>query len=155
MNTFTTTICFGFALLLMLSGCTRDQQDVKGFVLPPGDVEVGKRTFVRLGCGQCHYVANAELPTHEQPMRFEITLGGVVRQVRSYGDLMNAIVSPDHELSPQYVQQLKADGREPGPSPMPDFTSSMTVADLIHLVEFLHRQYEASLPEYQGVIMGP
>ena len=143
------------AILTTVSGCSREKQGVVGFVLPTGDLQAGKDTFVRLGCRGCHHVAGTDLTGKSQAMPFEITLGGPVSRVRSYGDLMNAIVSPNHELAPQYVAKMAKERQPTGKSPMPDFTGTMTVAELIDLVTFLHKQYELSVPEYRGAVYGP
>ena len=141
-------------LVMLLTGCERESQHVSGFVLPSGDSERGKATFIDLGCRQCHHVAGVALPDHAGPMRFEITLGGEVMKVRRYGDLLNSIIYPNHELAEQYRESLQ-DGGNAAISPMPDFSNVMTVRQLIDVVEFLHGQYRLTLPEYEGVVLGP
>jgi L-cysteine S-thiosulfotransferase len=147
------TVCLVLAVLV--SGCDSNDHSARGFVLPRGDIEQGKTAFVDLGCNQCHSVAEVDLPAYSSPMRFNIKLGGEVINVRRYGDLLNSIVNPNHEIARQYTQSLPASADAPQASPMPDFTGVMTVAQLINLVEFLHTQYRETLPEYAGIIYGP
>lgn len=138
-------------LLIMLtavSACEQKSQPVKGFVLPHGDVEAGKLAFVYLGCHQCHNVTGVELPPFAGETEFDIGLGGKVAKVKSYGDLLTAVVHPDHEITRPH--EVAASGKSGQPSPMPDTTAAMTVSQLIDVVEFLHAQYEQTAPQYQG-----
>lgn len=140
--------------IFVLLGCERQPPTVKGFVLPAGDLERGKAAFVELGCRQCHHVAGIDLAEYESAMRFELTLGGEVLKVRRYGDLLNSVVNPNHELAEPYVEKLGASERT-RISPMPDFSAHMTVQQLVDIVEFLHAQYRLTMPEYEGIVMGP
>lgn len=137
-------------LLLVLGGCDRQGEGVRGFVLPAGNVEAGRLAFVSLGCHQCHLVAGVDLPEFVGDNRYEITLGGKVLKVRSYGDLLTAVVNPDHSIERRHSHKLSDEERASGKSPMPDLSGQMSVTDLINIIEFLHSRYEERSPEYRG-----
>jgi hypothetical protein len=134
------------ALATLLVACDQGGINVRGFVLPEGDPVRGEATFVEMGCTRCHTVANTELSQPENPP-YSVALGGKVIQVKHYGDLLTSIVYPDHRVWPRYAQE-SADKEEVS-SPMPDFTATLTVEQLIDLVAFLHGKYE-KLPNYGG-----
>lgn len=140
---------------LLLSACAPDPHDSTGFVLPRGDKARGQATFQDIGCTQCHTVSGVSLRAHDGPMRFNIRLGGEVLKVRSYGELLNAIVNPDHELADAYRDSMAAANKTATRSPMPNFNHIVTIAQLIDIVEFLHGQYTLTVPEYQGILYGP
>ncbi len=131
--------------LTLLSACGEERTPVRGFVLPPGNAEQGEVTFVELGCSQCHTVADSAI---EQPpgALHSVPLGGKVMRVRHYGDLLTSIVSPDHRVLPMH--RGKTDGAEEE-TPMPQYTDTMTVTQLIDLVEFLHGRY-TTMTRYGG-----
>lgn len=138
-----------FLFVAVLAACSEDRPPVEGFVLPEGDIEQGKAAFLSLGCHQCHTVADTDI---EQPenAEFQVRLGGRLIQVEHYGDLLTSIVNPSHRVAPQ--MRLQDDnGSEDGAvvSPMPDFTGTMTVTQLIDIVEFLNSKY-TQVPKYSG-----
>ena len=142
------SILFGLIILGSFTvGCSKDQRTVEGFVLPPGNVEQGKAAFVEIGCPKCHTVANSDI---EQPAdaSFHVEIGGEVRRVKHYGDLLTSVVNPDHKVSRVYRVQDES-GQEFS-SPMPKFADTMSVTQLIDLVEFLHSTYTSAVPEYGG-----
>ena len=134
-------------VILMMSACSDQDRSVRGFILPQGDVELGKATFVAIGCPKCHTVAgaNIEQPSGEQ---FHIELGGEQTRVKHYGDLLTSVVNPDHKV-PKAYQVNKETGKS-NSSPMPKFTDRMTVDQLVNIVEFLHASYTSTRPEYLG-----
>jgi hypothetical protein len=132
--------------MLLLVGCDKEGINVSGFVLPEGDAARGEAAFVELGCTACHTVAGTEL-TQPENSAFSVPLGGKVIRVKHYGDLLTSIVNPDHRIPPRYAQEAAMEG-EPE-SPMPDFTVTMSVEQLIDVVAFLHGRYE-KLPHYSG-----
>jgi hypothetical protein len=79
---------------------------------------------------------------------FILEIGGEVYRVKNYGELLTAVVNPDHIISPKYVAMLAKAEREAVISPMPYYGEEMTVAELIDLVEFLHAQYTRLQPQY-------
>jgi sulfur-oxidizing protein SoxX len=131
---------------LALGGCEESGTKVRGFILPEGDPGRGQDTFVALGCPACHTVSKTEL-TQPEDAPFSVQLGGKFLRVKHYGDLLTSIVNPDHRVLPPYNEDSSVEGA-PG-SPMPDFTQTMTVEQLIDVVEFLHGKYE-KMPYYGG-----
>lgn len=134
--------------LLALSACSGDAKPVKGFVLPPGDIAQGEQVFVDFNCHGCHTIPEMTFPATDFEPPFILEIGGEVYRVKNYGELMTAVVNPDHIISPKYKAMLKKAEKEAIISPMPYYGEEMTVAELIDLVEFLHGQYTRLQPEY-------
>ena len=132
--------------LVLLSGCTEETVQARGFALPTGDAEAGRRTFVRLQCQQCHTVAGVELPA-DSTMRdgpTVIRLGGSVPTIKTQGDLVTSIINPSHK-----IVGWREDVTDPeGESIMTVYNNVMTVTELINLVEFLQAHYEFTPPVY-------
>jgi len=135
-------------LALMLCACSSESAPVKGFVLPEGDIAQGKQVFVDYNCHGCHTIPDMEFPEVEFDAPFVLEIGGEVYRVKNYGELMTAIVNPDHIISGKYKAMLAGADRKVEISPMPDYRQDMTVAELIDLVEFLHAQYTKLQPQY-------
>ena len=134
----------GLALLglgAFLAGCSNAYE---GFTLPPGDAARGKEAFVAFRCYDCHTVSGVELPAGEEPDRVIVELGGEVERVRTYDDLVTAIINPSHRLAQGYSPSLVA---EEGKSRMTNYNDVMTVAQLIDIVTFLQGHYELRVPE--------
>lgn len=142
-------------ICLAMLGCGEQEGAVHGFVLPDGDAAAGEATFVEYGCPICHVVAGTDIAFLGDESGPKIQLGGKVRRVKNYGDLMTSVVFPNHTLAEQYVDSLSKQERETASSPMPDFSEQLTVAELIDLVAFLHSRYEKTVPEYTGYLYGP
>jgi hypothetical protein len=137
---------FMLAVVLGLAaGCDTGPQSAKGFRLPDGDLEQGKTAFVELKCNTCHSVSGVELPPADSPGPVQLQLGGEVHRVKTYGELVTAIIYPSHNLSEKFQKELIKEGTL---SPMGDFNHVMTVQQLIDLVAFLQPQYELEVPEY-------
>jgi len=135
-------------VLLAVSACSDEGRPVKGFVLPQGDIPQGEQVFVDFNCHGCHTIPDVEFPAVEFTPPFILEIGGEVYRVKNYGELLTAVVNPDHIISPKYVAMLKDAEREAVISPMPYYGEEMTVAELIDLIEFLHAQYTRLQPEY-------
>lgn len=136
-----------FFMSLLLSSCRDSGARMnKGFRLPLGDESRGKEAFIEMKCHQCHTVAGMELPKPEAPVAISYELGGEVRVVKSYGELVTAIIQPQHVVSARYVQQLEGSQRKGAASPMPDHNARMTVAQLSDIVSFLHARYQKKPP---------
>ena len=89
-------------LLAVAGGCERDRMSERGFSLPEGDAAAGRDTFVYMQCHQCHFMAGEQypaLPGMEPPY---VELGGEVTRVKSYGELVTAIINPSHKLADGY-----------------------------------------------------
>ena len=129
------------ALLTVLVGCSGKYE---GFTLPSGDAARGQAAFVAFRCYDCHTVSGVELPAGEEPNQVIVELGGKVARVRTYDDLVTAIVNPSHRLAQGYSASLVA---QDGKSRMTVYNDVMTVAQLIDLVTFLQKHYELRVPE--------
>ncbi|MGR8948567.1 MAG: c-type cytochrome [Gammaproteobacteria bacterium] len=131
----------------LIASCSDNGEAVRGFVLPKGDVAAGQATFVEIGCPKCHTVAGTDIkqPDGEQ---FHIQLGGEQTRVKHYGDLLTSVVNPDHKVAKPY-QVINEAGKDAS-SPMPKFVTTMTVEQLVDVVEFLHSSYTSTQPDYLG-----
>lgn len=126
-----------FALLVV--GCDSGKKSAKGFRLPDGAVEMGQTTFVTLGCHGCHNVSGVELPKRETEPEVTVTLGGEVARVKTYGELVTAIINPSHTLARGYPKaKIATDGK----SKMTNFNEQMTVQQLVDVVSFLQKHYK-------------
>lgn len=134
--------------LLVVSACSEEGKPVRGFVLPEGDVVQGEQVFVDFNCHGCHTIPDMEFPAADFSPPFILAIGGEVYRVKNYGELLTAVVNPDHVISRKYVALLEQADRDVVMSPMPYYGEEMTVAELIDLVAFLHGQYTRLQPEY-------
>lgn len=134
----------GFVVLA--AGCGQRDRSEVGFRLPAGDAASGKTAFVELGCVRCHTVyGEADLPAPVEPTQME--LGGKLRVVRTYGQLVTSIIHPGHSISSNAPKSVK----DAGISPMTSFNDTMTVRQMIDLVAFLHSKYKRLEPGYNPV----
>jgi len=141
---------FAAVILGTLAACDREQP-VEVFVPPYGDAESGKQVFIKYQCYNCHSIPDVELPESVAEPPMVLVLGGRVHRVRNYGDLLTAVMYPDHVVSPKFVGALKTAGEDPDAAQMPDFTYLMTVAELVDLTAFLDAEYARLLDrQYQG-----
>jgi len=130
----------------VLGGCERDRMSERGFSLPPGDAAAGRDTFIYMQCHQCHTVKGEtfpEIPGVDPPY---VELGGPVTRVKSYGELVTAIINPSHKLAAGYPRERIA---ENGESNMYVYNRYMTVQELIDLVMFLQPHYDVVVPKYE------
>lgn len=136
-------IFLGLGALFFASGCREEEKlQSAGFRLPGGDPEMGKTTFVEMQCNRCHSVEGVKLPDRDLPALPKIHLGGKIYRVKSYGELVTSVITPQHVISPQYLKMLSDEEKEKDvESPMPIFNNEMTVKQLTDLVEFLHSRY--------------
>jgi hypothetical protein len=124
--------------LTTLFGCDYASES-RGFSLPEGDLKAGEVVFTSLECNSCHSLPNiAQLPDvngHE----ISVQLGGKVSRIKTYGELVTAIINPSHRIAqPGVPQHVLADGQ----SAMRNYNDVMTVSQLTDLVSFLQTQYE-------------
>ncbi|MEO0365756.1 MAG: cytochrome C [Pseudomonadota bacterium] len=135
--------CFAALLsvaFVMLTACSEDQIQARGFVLPKGDPERGLESFQVLTCTGCHVVDGVELPDVEPWLddgRF-IRLGGPVTHVQTYGDLVTSVIHPDYRVGRDKRKSKDADAS----TTMPNYNEVMTVQELIDIVTFLERHYD-------------
>jgi len=117
------------------------------FPIQNGDVERGKAAFVALGCPQCHTVAGVDLPEWKGTRFISMPLGGEVRFVKTYADIVTSIINPNHVISEKYLEMLPANQRSRvNVSPM-FINPEMRVVELIDIVTFLNSRYTL-LPGY-------
>ena len=135
-------ICF---TLLLAAGCERDMMSERGFALPEGDPEAGKQAFLYMQCNQCHTIEGETLPSvpgFEPPY---VELGGSVTRVKTYGELITAIINPSHKLADGYAAEVVS---QDGESNMYVYNGYMTVQELIDVVMYLQGHYELVVPDF-------
>ena len=129
-----------------LGGCDQGRQmSEKGFRLPDGDAQAGREAFLYMQCHQCHSIEGEQLPGIPGQEPPYIELGGQVTKVKTYGELVTAIINPSHRLATRYAEQVVA---EDGESKMHVYNSYMTVQQLIDIVMYLQPTYDVQAPEY-------
>lgn len=131
--------------VLVLSGCDEDRtMSERGFRLPDGNAQAGRETFLYMHCNQCHTIKGEELPDIPG---FEpyIELGGPVTRVKTYGELVTAVINPSHKLAQGYPAELVGDE---GSSKMYNYNGFMTVQELTDIVMFLQPYYDVVPPEF-------
>jgi hypothetical protein len=132
-------------LVFVLSGCDEDRtMSERGFRLPDGDAMAGRETFLYMHCNQCHTIYGEELPTIPGFEPF-VELGGRVTRIKTYGELVTAVINPSHKLADGYPKDLVS---ENGKSKMFVYNSLMTVQELTDIVMFLQPQYDVLPPEF-------
>jgi sulfur-oxidizing protein SoxX len=139
------TLLLGFAFVA--GGCDQDaRMSEQGFRLPDGDAGAGRETFVYMQCTQCHSIKGEEfeeIPGMDPPY---VELGGTVTQVKTYGQLVTAIINPSHQLARRYAEEVVS---ENGESNMYNYNRHMTVQELINLVMYLQPTYNVVVPKYR------
>ena len=139
-------IAFLALAFVFASGCAEEDRPGMGLRLPEGDAAAGKAAFLELGCVRCHSVhGEPDLPAPVEPVKMQ--LGGELYYVRSYGQLLTAIIHPSHSVSSQAPKEV----RKAGTSPMQSFNDVMTVDQMIDLVAFLNPKYAKLKPGYNPV----
>jgi len=134
------------AAVALIGGCDEDKMmSERGFRLPDGDAEIGRETFIYMQCNQCHTIENEEFPAipGDEPY---VELGGTVSRVKTYGELVSAIINPSHKLADGYAKDVVS---EDGVSNMYVYNGYMTVQELTDLVMFLQPHYDVLPPNYQ------
>lgn len=127
---------------LLVAGCGKTSSF--GFRLPDGNADAGQAAFADLGCGQCHTIAGSESSTDDART---VVLGGEVKRVRTYGELVTSIINPSHKISGDTLDPaLLIDGRSAMESV--GLNEVMSVAQLVDLVAYLQPLYEVPTPDY-------
>lgn len=143
-------------MLLLLVACgDKEAKMAKGFALPEGDIEKGKQAFIDMKCHQCHTVSGETLPEFSPPSQLQLRLGGEVRQIKTYGQLVTSIINPQHIVSDEYREKFGLEKKKDAASPMLAVNDRMTVSQMIDIVEFLNSRYIKYEPEYVGPDVGP
>ena len=118
----------------------------RGFSLPEGNALNGKEAFVYMHCHECHSISGEVLPTLDQEEPPFVELGGTVTRVKTYGELVTAIINPSHKLAQGYsLDTISEDGQ----SRMPVYNSYMTVQELIDIVAYLQPHYDVYVPQFE------
>ena len=123
---------------MLLSSCSQKENNHAGFSLPPGDAAAGRKVFVELQCNTCHSAPDVkQIETGgEQPIT--IALGGEVRHLKTYGELVTSVVNPSHKIYQGFSDRHQTSD---GESKMRNYNDVMTVSQLFDLISFLETQY--------------
>jgi sulfur-oxidizing protein SoxX len=132
------------SVVFVFAACDRDRMSERGFRLPDGDPAAGKEAFLYMQCNQCHTIAGEALPAIPAAEPY-VELGGTVTRVKSYGELVTAIINPSHKLADGYPEELVS---EDGESNMYIYNQHMTVQELVDLVMYLQPHYNVLMPEF-------
>lgn len=133
-------------LILLLGGCDEDRiMSERGFRLPDGDAAAGRETFLYMHCNQCHTIKGESLPRIAGFQPF-VELGGTVTHVKTYGELVTAVINPSHKLAEGYPRDLVS---EDGKSKMYNYNGFMTVQELTDIVTFLQPYYDVVAPSFE------
>jgi len=116
----------------------------RGFRLPEGNASAGRETFLYMHCNQCHTIKDEELQAIAGFEPF-VELGGALTRVKTYGELVTAIINPSHKLADGYPEDFVS---EDAVSKMYVYNGFMTVQELTDLVMFLQAQYDVVPPEF-------
>jgi sulfur-oxidizing protein SoxX len=141
----------GIVFLLLITAlftwaCEADRMSEKGFSLPAGNAMNGKTAFIYMHCHECHTVSGEALPALALADPPFVELGGTVTRVKTYGELVTAIINPSHKLAKGYpLDVISNDGQ----SRMPVYNGYMTVQELIDIVSFLQPHYDVHVPRYE------
>jgi len=135
-----------FVVAAALTGCDQEKaMSEHGFRLPDGDAVAGREGFLYMHCNQCHTISGEELPGIPG---FEpyVELGGAVTRVKTYGELVTAIINPSHKLAEGYAKDVVS---EDGKSKMYFYNDYMTVQELTDLVMYLQPFYDVVPPQFR------
>ncbi len=133
------------ATMALSSGCDRDPMSERGFRLPEGDAVAGREAFLYMQCNQCHTIEGETLPVVADADAPYVELGGPVTRVKTYGELITAIINPSHKLADGYAKEVVAVGDE---SKMYIYNRYMTVQELTDIVMYLQSHYDLVVPDF-------
>jgi hypothetical protein len=128
---------------VLLAGC--GQKSGLGFRLPDGDAKRGREAFIALRCNACHHVAGLDLP-QQGAGAADVALGGRTIHVKTYGELVTAIINPSHRIAPGYPENRVTTSDGQSLMALAYLNDVMTVQQLIDLVAFLQSSYEVMPP---------
>jgi cytochrome c2 len=133
-------------LATLVTSCTPDAlNSPAAFRLPNGDAEAGRKTFVELRCYVCHEVKGVDEKFDGTPAA-HVVLGGKVTRVKSYAELVTAIINPTHKI-PSDRPGTESIGTAPSVMSVAGLNDVMTVTQLVNLVAFLQPQYQVEVPK--------
>jgi len=127
-------------LILLLAACDIGPNSGRGFSLPEGNIDKGRATFVELECNACHSVGDIERITGNEGLDINISLGGEVTVIKTYGDLVTSVINPSHKIIRRHPKQKVS--TEEGESKMIAYNEFMTVQQLVDLVTYLESNYQ-------------
>lgn len=134
--------------LLVTTGC---EPQARGFALPPGDPSKGVEAFRELQCNQCHSIPNLIKKRFDSLYpEVEVVLGGPVQRIKTYGQLVTAIIHPGKAVTRAVPESGMIDDDT---SIMPVYNGAMTVEQLVNLATFLQETYELTPPPYYPMVM--
>ncbi|MFQ5668151.1 MAG: c-type cytochrome [Candidatus Binatia bacterium] len=125
--------------LLPATGCTAGEPEGPrlpknwAFSLPSGNVDAGKAAFLRMQCYSCHKVPGSDVPRARAS-------GGIGPDlVPAYSRLPREFLAESVIDSHKYISGRldKYTGQDKVSSKMGDYSSIMSVRELIDIVEFL------------------
>ena len=122
------------------AGCYHGPKSGFGFQLPEGDPFRGRLAFIDLKCTNCHSVDGVQLPTPTVLPADVVVLGGEVERVKTYGQLVTAIIHPNPPALPAGTV-LPPSSTVTKPQ-MRAVNDRMTVEQLVDLVVFLQPHYK-------------
>ncbi|WDE14501.1 cytochrome C [Thalassomonas haliotis] len=123
----------------LLASCDLGPDAPRGFSLPEGDIDAGKAVFLKYRCLSCHQLKGISQPGITDNPGLNVKLGGKSPQVKTYAQLVTAVINPSHKLAKGYpLATIQVEGK----SKMTVFNEVMTVQELIDLVWFLQPHYE-------------
>ncbi len=128
-------------LVAVLTGCDTGRDSPKGFSLPEGDAEAGKKVFLYTGCLSCHVIDGIESDIAIE-LDEPIKLGGKTTQIKTYAELVTSVINPSHKIPRKFRDQGTT---EDGASKMRNYNDTLTVQQLIDLVTFLETRYELAV----------
>jgi sulfur-oxidizing protein SoxX len=126
-------------LSLLLVACTQGPESPKGFSLPEGNAQAGKAVFVTYQCLACHSMQGLDDNESEQQIEQKVVLGGDVKTIKTYGELVTSVINPSHKIARGFNREGYTDAA--GHSKMRNYNDLMTVTELVDLVAFLQPQY--------------
>lgn len=131
--------------LLLLVGCSQAPTDPRGFSLPLGSVEKGEEVFTWYRCMSCHQLEGFDDTVFEAEIAQKVLLGGERTRVKTYAELLTAVINPSHKLTEGYIKDNVSDN---GRSKMEVYNDVMTVTELVDLVAFLQPHYKVKPAQY-------
>lgn len=121
-----------FAVLSVSAPAQAENQTENEYYLPSGKAEAGREAFIRYRCHACHTRGAETFPPVDRSVEgpnLALNLSG-----KESGQIATSILAPSHTIAYGYGEGTPEDTQK---SPMPDFTSQMTVRELVDIVSYL------------------
>lgn len=127
--------------VILLTGCEFGPDSPRGFSLPQGSPDKGETAIFRHRCLSCHEIVGleAESATVAAEIPQKIVLGGQIRRVATYAELVTSVINPSHRISRTHEAYVKD---QHGNSIMRNYNDVMTVSELVDIVAYLQPLYE-------------